>query len=116
MKVTLFKISLKPSKLQKGLKCQINLWNLVDLFYFIPLAELCHRIEVIGESDADSGYAGTFELSDKRLDDAPNNPVWKKPKEDKYIFNFGDSYGWRIGSEDGLKSGGYSYKSNRFLK
>ena len=86
------------------------------MIYFIPLAELCHRIEVIGESDAVSWYTGTFELSDKRLDDAPNNPVWKKPKEDKYIFNFGDSYGWRIGREDGLKSGAYWYTSNRFLK
>ena len=77
---------------------------------------MCHRIEVIGESDADSGYSGTFELSDKRADDAPNNLVWKKPKEDKYIFNTGTSFGWRIGPEDGLKSGKWWYKSNRFLK
>ena len=67
-------------------------------------------------SDADSGYTGIFKLSDKRVDAAPNNPVWKKPNEDQFIFNFGDSYGWRIGTVHGLNSGGSWYKSKRFLK
>ena len=75
-----------------------------------------HRIEVIGESDADSRYTGTYELSDKRADSAPNKPVWKKPKEDIYIFNTGGPHGWRIGEEVDLESGSSWYQSNRFLK
>ena len=57
---------------------------------------------------------GTYELSDKRADAAPNNPVWKNPTEDQFIFNTGTSTGWRIGKEVSLKNGSYWYKSKRF--
>ena len=73
----------------------------------------CHSFEVIGGF---TSISGTYELSDKRADDAPNNLVWKKPTEDRFIFNTGSSTGWRIGKEDALKSGSYWYQSKKFLK
>merc|ERR1712223_502160 len=70
----------------------------------------CHRIEVIGGLHE---IPGIYDLTDERSDDAPENPVWKKKNEDisSYIFNTGDSMGWRIGNS--VKFGfAYFYKSN----
>ena len=36
---------------------------------------------------------------------------WLDADEFRYIFNNGSKDGWRIGNEDGLKTGSYFYKS-----
>ena len=38
-----------------------------------------------------------------------NLPVWKKPTEDRFIFNKGDSSGWRIGREGHIADTGNPY-------
>ena len=56
---------------------------------------------------------GTYELSDKRAEDAPQNLVWKHTSSDRYIFNDGKKLGWRIGNEDSLKTGShYAYSKS----
>ena len=87
----------------------------------------CHSLEVSG--GASLGFSGTYELSDKRADAAPNNLVWEKAGEDRnydydydydflrdmprFIFNTGDGKGWRLGVETGLTDGLYWYIGKR---
>ena len=56
--------------------------------------------EVIGESPVDSGI---YVICNKRADAAPNNLVWKRPNEDRFIFNTGSEEGWKIGNEKHLR-------------
>ena len=69
----------------------------------------CHSIEVSGSSNT---TAGVYMRTDEFANDAPENPVWKHSKNDRYIFNTGTSIGWRIGRKDHLSNGKYYYKSN----
>ena len=59
---------------------------------------------------------GTYNIcEDCFAADFPNNPVWWLDGDEfRYIFNTGSKDGWRIGNEDGLKSGKYFYKSKTF--
>ena len=74
----------------------------------IDQSQQCQQFEVIGVS---SETSGVYELSEIRSDRKPENLVWKKPKEDRYIFNTGNSLGWRIGTEGHLKTGRGHYIS-----
>ena len=49
----------------------------------IGQSQQCQQFEVIGVS---SETSGVYELSEIRSDRKPENLVWKKPKEDRYIF------------------------------
>ena len=62
--------------------------------------------------------------TDERASDAPNSLVWKNYRQNRFIFNTGGRYGWRIGQESALTSGNYyckgkhisiNRKSNLFL-
>ena len=54
---------------------------------------------------------GIYETTHEKAAEAPENPVWKHPNKDRYIFNTGSSNGWRIGYNGHLVSGKYYYKS-----
>ena len=68
-----------------------------------------HSIEVTGKSRA---TAGIYLKTNESAEAAPNNPVWKHERRNRYIFNTGSSAGWRIGKKDHLSSGKFYYKSN----
>ena len=53
-------------------------------------------------------------LSNESASAAPNNPVWKS-SGNRYIFNTGNSNGWRIGQESDLATGSYLCKGKHFF-
>ena len=70
----------------------------------------CQTFEVIGGSLKTKGIY-TRAYGNATLDQT-NLPVWKKPSEDRFIFNKEDStIGWRIGKESHIETGSYYYKS-----
>ena len=69
---------------------------------------ICASIKVTGGS---STTAGVYLRSNEYAVDAPDNPVWKHSLVDRYIFNTGNSFGWRIGENADLSTGKYYYKS-----
>jgi len=67
------------------------------------LDEVCKEFEVKGGSSQTNGIY-------KLYDDF----VWKKPSEDRFIFNKGDSNGWKIGTEgQSLYGASYYFKSGK---
>ena len=85
-------------------------------YFFLPFgigSTNCHSIEVTAGSSTTNGI---YEPSDKRPVADADNLVWKKPTADRFIFNTGGSYGWRIADQDSLLDGTSWYQSKRLLK
>ena len=72
-------------------------------------SDICEAIHVTGDTSNSEG--GLYLLSDERASDAPNNPVWKRSGGNRFIFNTGSTYGWRISDKQGLTTGDYRCKS-----
>ena len=78
------------------------------------LSDECQKFEVFGGSSKTKGIYTRVVLGDyiNVTLDQKNLTVWKKPTEDRFIFNKGDSSGWRIGIEGHIVTGNsYFYKS-----
>ena len=75
--------------------------------YLLGQPNLCQKFEVIGGS---SETAGIYELTDD-IAYTSDNLVWKKPEEDRLIFNTGNAFGWRIGTRRHFKTGRGHYMS-----
>ena len=74
---------------------------LIKITLYILIDEVCKEFEVKGGSSQTNGIY-------KLYDDF----VWKKPSEDRFIFNKGDSNGWKIGTEgQSLYGASYYFKS-----
>ena len=81
---------------------------------FLFSSELhCEAIQVTG--DASDSNVGLYILANERALAKPNNPVWKTPQGDRFIFNTGSREGWRIGSETSLATGSSFCKGEHIL-
>ena len=69
----------------------------------------CEAIQVTG--DASDSNVGLYILANERTSAKPNNPVWKTPRGDRFIFNTGTKEGWRIGPKSSLDTGSFYCKS-----
>ena len=73
----------------------------------------CEAIEVSG--DTSNSNVGLYILANEKTLAEPNNPVWKSPKGNRFIFNTGTSEGWRIGSKSSLTTGSFYCKGKHIL-
>ena len=78
-------------------------------------SDICEAIHVTGDNSTSNSEGGLYLLSDERASDAPNNPVWKIPGRNRFIFNDGYSEGWRIGAKSDLADGNYYCKGKHIL-
>ena len=80
---------------------------------FIIAEDDCGRIQVSAGSDSYESFYGIYSLSEDKS--GPNNPVWKQKDGSFYIFNTGDSKGFRIGKEEHIKDGESYYHSKKHI-
>ena len=83
------------------------------LCIFIIAEEDCGRIQVSAGSDSYESFYGIYSLSEDKS--APNNPVWKQRDGNFYIFNNGDSKGFRLAEEEHIKTGESYYYSKKYI-
>ena len=85
-----------------------------NVWVFLFSSELhCEAIQVTG--DASDSNVGLYILANERTSAKPNNPVWKTPRGDRFIFNTGTKEGWRIGPKSSLNAGSFYCKSKHIL-
>jgi len=88
---------------------QINLSGL-SLRYYNYLSDKCGSINVFGDSKQSTGtYKMTYKVA--KIDVYGKRPVWKLNGKERYIFHTGSKEGWRIGSNNGLETGTFFFKS-----
>ena len=68
---------------------------------FLFAGDDCEFLEV---TEGGSRVDGLYVKSDEIVPAAPNNYVWKHPDHDKYVFNTGNTEGWRIGKKSHLST------------
>ena len=61
----------------------------------------CEFLEVTEGGSSDNGL---YVKSDEIVPAAPNNSVWKHPDHNRYIFNTGNTEGWKIGKKSHLST------------
>ena len=88
------------------------LW-LIMIFFLFSSELHCEAIQVTG--DASDSNVGLYILTNERTSAKPNNPVWKTPEGDRFIFNTGSREGWRIGPKKSLATGSSYCKSKHIL-
>ena len=79
-------------------------------------SELCGAILVTGDTSTSNSEGGLYVLSNERA----SNPVWKNSDGSRYIYNTGNSFGWRIGhyvhlTSDNYYFADYNCKGKHFL-
>ena len=85
----------------------VNL-NGLGIRYRMDLTTKCGSMNVFGSSKQS---AGTYKMTSGSPYTMYNRPVWKLNGKERYIFNTGSKEGWRIGSENGLETGTFFFKS-----
>ena len=69
---------------------------------FLFAGDDCEFLEV---TEGRSAINGLYVKSDEiELFAAPNNSVWRHPDNNRYIFNTGNTEGWRIGKKSHLST------------
>ena len=70
---------------------------------FLFAGDDCEFVEAT--EGAQSWINGLYVKSDEIVPAAPNNSVWKHPyHNDRYIFNTGNTEGWKIGKKSHLST------------
>ena len=69
---------------------------------FLFSGDDCEFLEVTGELE--NWVDGIYVKYDEIVPAAPNNSVWKHLDLDIYVFNIGNTEGWRIGKKSHLST------------
>ena len=101
----------------KPIILKLALEKILANHYFSTFSEKkCGFVKVTSPKDPTKS-TGTYNIcEDCFAVGSPDNPVWWLDADEfRYLFNNGSKDGWRIGNEDGLKTGSYFYKSKSSL-